>query len=172
VAIVGHSRGGMLGRALVARHPERVGHLVTLGSPLVAEPRDLHPLLQLQMRAMRELPPIGRLDLAGAGCARAYDTHRAGEAGEECCSRFWADLAAPLPAHVAFTSLYTRSDGVVRWRSCLDPEARCVEVPGSHCGLAFHPEVLRRVAETLAHPLPRPQRRARPARRAHLALAA
>jgi hypothetical protein len=29
----------------------------------------------------------------------------------------------------------------VDWRACLDPYARCVEVDGSHCGMAVNPEV-------------------------------
>ena len=30
-----------------------------------------------------------------------------------------------------YVSMYTRSDGVVDWRACLDPEAQLVEVEGT-----------------------------------------
>jgi triacylglycerol lipase len=38
-------------------------------------------------------------------------------------------------------SIYSRSDGIVDWHACLDPHARCVEVDGSHCGMAVNPAV-------------------------------
>ena len=47
-------------------------------------------------------------------------------------------------------SVYSRSDGVVGWRSCLDPAAdKHVEVHSSHCGMAVHSGVYRVVAESL-----------------------
>jgi triacylglycerol lipase len=38
-------------------------------------------------------------------------------------------------------AIYSHSDGIVDWRSCLDPHAECVEVDGSHCGMAVNPRV-------------------------------
>jgi len=51
---------------------------------------------------------------------------------------------------VPLTSIYSRGDGVVRWRACLVGYARCVEVSGSHVGLAFNRKVYAEVARTLA----------------------
>ena len=48
------------------------------------------------------------------------------------------------------TSIYSKGDGVVRWRSCVVPYARCVEVTGSHIGLVFNRKAYRVVAEALA----------------------
>jgi len=60
-------------------------------------------------------------------------------------------LTAPLPADVPFTSIYTRGDGVVQWRHCLDRvAANNIEVGGSHCGLVFNREVYRRLGRLLA----------------------
>ncbi len=62
-------------------------------------------------------------------------------------------LADPLP--VPATSIYSRSDGVVAWRSCLDtpgPQRENVEVWSSHCGLGHHPAALLVVADRLAQP--------------------
>ena len=48
-------------------------------------------------------------------------------------------------------ALYSRSDGVIPWRNCMDPEAaRNFEVGGTHIGLAFNPRVYRIVASLLA----------------------
>ncbi len=49
-----------------------------------------------------------------------------------------------------FTSVFSRRDGIVDWRSCLDPQAKTVEVRTSHLGMAFDPVVLDIVVEALA----------------------
>jgi triacylglycerol lipase len=41
---------------------------------------------------------------------------------------------------------------VVRWQSCVADYAMCVEVRGSHFGLAFNRHAYRAVAEALAVP--------------------
>ena len=46
--------------------------------------------------------------------------------------------------------MFSRRDGIVDWRSCLDPQASTVEVATSHLGMAFDPGVLDIVCETLA----------------------
>jgi hypothetical protein len=38
----------------------------------------------------------------------------------------------------------------VRWQSCVVPYARCVEVRGSHVGLAFNRQAYREIGRTLA----------------------
>jgi triacylglycerol lipase len=62
----------------------------------------------------------------------------------------WPGLQAPFPADVPFTSIYSRTDGVVEWRACLDPAADQVEVRSSHFGMAVHPAVFREVGVRLA----------------------
>ncbi len=68
----------------------------------------------------------------------------------ECARRSWEATRAPLHREVSFTSVFSRRDGIVDWRSCLDPRARTVEVATSHLGMAFDPAVLDVVASTLA----------------------
>jgi pimeloyl-ACP methyl ester carboxylesterase len=66
----------------------------------------------------------------------------------------WKALAAPLA--VPCTSIYSRADGVVAWRACLQPEgpqSENVEVRGSHLGLGFNPAALWVIADRLAQPL-------------------
>ena len=57
----------------------------------------------------------------------------------------------PVPT----TSIYSRSDGIVHWQSCLEtegPERENVEVACSHTGMGFHAEALAVVADRLAQP--------------------
>lgn len=56
---------------------------------------------------------------------------------------------------VPVTNIYTRGDGIVPWRSCVDhpgPRRENVEVRGSHCGLGHNPAALVVIADRLAQP--------------------
>ena len=69
----------------------------------------------------------------------------------DCCQRFRRAMKAPYPDEVSFVSVYSRSDGIVDWRSCLDPDAdETVEVRASHCGMSANASVYRAVARSLA----------------------
>ena len=46
----------------------------------------------------------------------------------------------------------TKQDGVVRWQGAVVPEAECVEVTGSHVGLAVNRQAYRAIAQALARP--------------------
>ena len=67
----------------------------------------------------------------------------------ECCERFRADLAGDFPSDVGFTALYSRTDGVVDWRACLDPAAEQIEVRASHLGMGLNAEVYAEVGHAL-----------------------
>jgi triacylglycerol lipase len=56
----------------------------------------------------------------------------------------------PFPPEVALFSVYSRSDGVLRWQTCVADYAECIEVSGSHIGLAFNRQAYRAIAECLA----------------------
>ena len=59
------------------------------------------------------------------------------------------------PASIPATSIYTRSDGLVAWQACVEASGRrreCIEVMGSHCGLAVNAAALHAVADRLAQP--------------------
>ena len=49
--------------------------------------------------------------------------------------------AATAPLDVPAVSVYSKSDGIVPWRLCLDPSAECVEVHSTHTGMALDPDV-------------------------------
>jgi len=65
----------------------------------------------------------------------------------------YARLREPLP--VPTTAVYTRTDGIVAWRSCIEEEGpyrENVAVWSSHCGIGHHPMALRVIADRLAQP--------------------
>ena len=73
----------------------------------------------------------------------------------DCCARTRAAVVAPCPEEVQFISLYSRSDEVVNWESCLDPAAIQVEVDVSHIGMGYSREVWDAVADELGGRRPR-----------------
>jgi triacylglycerol lipase len=138
VAIVGQSRGGSFARVLAVRRPDLVSGIVTLGTPLL-DPLAVHPLVRAQVIAVGALGTVGAPGLFRRSCLYG-----------DCCESFWEDMSAPFPADVGFVSIYSRRDGVVDWRMCLDPAAEHVEVAASHCGMAVNPAAYRAVAGALA----------------------
>ena len=110
-AIVGQSRGGKLAKVLARRRPDLVSGVVALGSPQV-DPLAVHPLVRLQVEAVSRLGSLGAPGLFKRSCLDG-----------DCCSSFWEDLAEPPARGVRLVSVYSKSDGVVDWHSCLDPHA-------------------------------------------------
>jgi hypothetical protein len=112
--------------------------VVALGSPQT-DPLAVHPVVRLQVEAVSRLGSLGAPGLFKRSCLDG-----------KCCSSFWEDLAQPLPAGVRLVSVYSKSDGVVDWRSCLDPDAsELVEIRASHCGMAVSAAAWRAVAAAL-----------------------
>jgi hypothetical protein len=66
-----------------------------------------------------------------------------------CCAEFRRLLNVPLSPNMETLAVYSRTDGIVDWRACLDPHAQCVEVEGSHCGMAVNPAVYRELERML-----------------------
>jgi hypothetical protein len=126
VSLVGWSLGGLYARELARAHPDEVRLVVTLATPF----RDISATHAARLVGLR---PGGR----PLREARALHEH----------------LRRPLP--VPTTSIYSRSDGIVAWRSCLEEEGtqrENVEVACSHTGMGFHPEALAVIADRLAQP--------------------
>ena len=138
VALVGHSRGAHFVKALATRRPDQVSAAVSLGAGLDT-PFDISVPTQAAVAAVRSYHARKGDRIAQKGCFTA-----------ECACRFTRDYSGPFPESVPLTSIYSRGDGVVRWRACLVPYADCVEVTGSHVGLAFNRKAYRALAEALA----------------------
>ena len=137
VVVIGQSRGGVMAKALAARRPDLVSGVIGLGSP-IRSMLAVHPLVLAQ---------VGVVAALGGGRVPGMFSWRCLRG--DCCDRFRSALEGPFPEDVGYVSLFSRSDGVVDWHSCLDPAAHCVEVRSSHCGMSVNAEVYRAVAHAL-----------------------
>ena len=125
VSVIGWSLGGIFARPLGRRHPDAVRQVITLASPI-------------RLR-----------DHAHSNARRAYELVE---------KRHTETIQLPLeaglgPLPVPATSVYTRLDGIVAWRACLDQPSRLaenVEVYASHFGIGHHPAALWVIADRLS----------------------
>ena len=131
VTLVGHSRGGLLAKVLSQRRPNNIEQVITLGSPLA----DFTDVAFVTRAAVSMVTTANEL-----GFGRRLRAE----------GRFAHDLR--LPPAVPTTSIYTRSDDVVNFRSCLRPDIPAISVWGSHNGLVVNPEVYRLLGRLLARP--------------------
>jgi pimeloyl-ACP methyl ester carboxylesterase len=125
VSIVGWSLGGVYARDLALQAPDLVRCVVTLGSPFAN-------------------------DVRATNATRLYEA-LSGET-VEVDSELRKAIAGDLP--VPATSIYSRTDGVVNWRTCLlrpSDTAENIEVHlASHTGLGVNAAALWAVADRLA----------------------
>jgi len=135
--VVGQSRGGELGRVLAVRNPEHVSTLVMLGSP-VRGPLNVGSAV---LSAVRSIARLGDVGVPGMFSSECRDG--------DCCAAFRRDLLASMPADVRAVSVYSRSDPIVAFESCLDRCAEHVEVRSSHAGMSVNAEVYRVLARVL-----------------------
>jgi pimeloyl-ACP methyl ester carboxylesterase len=131
VSLVGHSRGGLLAKVYAQRKPDGVEQVIALGSPLA----DWTDLAAITHHAVGVVRTVNQL---------AYGRRMNPE------GRFTYDLR--LTPTVPTTSIYTKADDVVNFRSCLRPDIPAIQVWGSHNGLVVNPEVFRLVGRLLARP--------------------
>jgi len=126
LSLVGWSLGGIYARELARRFPTMVRQVITLASPF----RDVDAVNVPQfLRRRAESRPLR----------------------DQAALR--AQLAAPLP--VPSTAIYSRTDGIVAWRSCREepgPERENIEVVSSHLGIGHHPVAMLTIADRLAQP--------------------
>jgi len=124
VALIGWSLGGYLAREAARDAPASVSRVITLGSPVVGGPKYTLVGRYFESRGMS-------LDDIEAVVDARYDQ----------------------PLQVPVTAIYSRRDGVVAWLGCIDERSADVEhleVPTSHIGLGFAPEVYGIIADRLA----------------------
>ncbi len=138
VHLVGHSLGGILSRSAATRHPELVESVITLASPF---------------RGVRSHP--GVLEMSRRIRSRIFK-----EEGKQIeypdCFTGHCDCAAVtamqkgLPKEINQTAVYTKSDGIVHWKSCVSrTETNNFEVTGTHVGLVFNFQVYKLIAKRL-----------------------
>jgi pimeloyl-ACP methyl ester carboxylesterase len=138
VHVIGHSLGGVLGRALASQMPDRVASVITLGAPFRGV--SVHPMI-----------------LEAVNLVRGHIHERNGEQvlpscyTGACTCRFLESLVVKLPRQVRRTAVYTKTDGIVDWKVCrTGSRANDFEVPGTHIGLVFNPLVYDLIARRLA----------------------
>jgi triacylglycerol lipase len=137
VRIVGHSLGGMLARGVAARRPDLVSGLVTMGSPMLA-PGAHHVSLSASVAVLVRLSRAGFPGVMSEDCVAGA-----------CARQSFDEGRAPLADSVDFTAIYSRRDGIVDWRACIDPLATPLEVRASHLGMALDPRAIAAVTQAL-----------------------
>jgi pimeloyl-ACP methyl ester carboxylesterase len=123
VALVGWSLGGYICREAARDLPDTVERVVTFGSPTQGGPKYTAAADFFRKRGM-DLDWIE----------------------EEVAGRESNPIRQPI------TAIYSRSDGIVDWRACIDhdsPNVRHVEVNAAHLGMGFNPAVWEQVVKAL-----------------------
>ncbi len=130
VSIVGQSLGGIYARELAREFPGAVRSVVTLGSPFSGTRRGgTNPWVMRLFERMSE---------------QTVDEMRINR----------AELSEP-PAQTPVTALFSRTDGVVNWRACLEQDTgktENIEIVSSHTGMVVQPLALHIIADRLAQP--------------------
>lgn len=140
VRLVAHSLGGTLARAAAARRPELVAQVITLGSP-IHELR-IHRFVIRLSRAVESITP------SPEDVPRAHNGHF--HSGS-CSCELWDAMTQHLPAEMPHASIYSKTDGIVDWRSSVDdPPGVNREVQASHIGLLVNAQAYKAIAELLA----------------------
>ncbi|MFT4754253.1 MAG: pimeloyl-ACP methyl ester carboxylesterase [Salibacteraceae bacterium] len=128
VTIIGWSLGGIYGRQMAKEKPELVRQVITLGSPFrgINEPNNATWLYNLISKGKRVI---------------------------DIDASLLADLPKPTP--VPTTSIFSKQDGVVAWKTCMDEHetdiAQNIQVRGSHIGLSVNATVLKIIADRLMY---------------------
>lgn len=130
IGIIGQSLGGIYARELAKIRPDQTNHVVTLGTP------------------------INGSDGSGsrvAGFYKLLNFHQLRDGKLEHAFEDWnvAD-APPVPT----TAIYSKSDGICHWRTCIQhgqhPHVENLEISGSHLGMGVSGEVLVAISERLS----------------------
>jgi len=127
ISLVGWSLGGIYARQIAKMVPDKVRSVISLGSPFAGSPK-------------------------ATNAWRVYE-FASGQSVEDSDHKMAGALATPPP--VPTTSVFSRTDGICAWQTCINEESEQVEnieVYGSHCGLGHHPAAVYAVADRLAQP--------------------
>jgi len=126
VSIIGWSLGGVYARQLAKQHPKLVRQVITLGSPFrgISKSNNASWIYNL-------LPGNKRVVDLDPGLLK--------------------DL--PIPAPVPTTAIYSKEDGIVPWRYCMEKKEdslhQNIQVRGSHLGLGVNLSVFEIIEDRL-----------------------
>jgi len=127
VNLVGWSLGGVIAREVARAAPEMVHRVVTYGTPVLGGPTHT----------------VGAESIGQAECERITELQE--------------HLDETDPIRVPITAIFTRRDGALDWRSCIDRSSLNVtmlEATSTHVGLGIDPDVWIAVARALAEKRP------------------
>lgn len=128
MTIIGQSLGGVYARELARVQPDAVRMVITLGSPFGSLTTNTsHPFLTRLFKAMSGVTP-------------------------ENAQKQRLTTDPKVAPSVPCTAVYSKTDGVVPWQSCIEHVEQSnenIEVIGSHIGMGFHPHVLHVIADRL-----------------------
>jgi len=122
VSLVGWSLGGVYAREMAKELPKLARCVITLGTPFAGHPRTTNAW-------------------------RFYEL----VSGQSVHDSELLEQIRGLPS-VPTTSIYTKTDGVVAWQSCINesaPHAENIEVHASHVGMGLNPLALYAIADRL-----------------------
>jgi esterase/lipase len=128
VSLVGWSRGGILAREVAREHPEWVERVITIGSPVK-----------------------GGTSVSSIGAMVKRET---GLTSKEMSQLL--KLRQLTPIKVPVRAIYSKFDGVVSWKACIDEVSDNVEhfeIHGSHIGMGTNVDVYRLLPKLLAEKL-------------------
>lgn len=124
VSVIGWSLGGIYAREIAKIRPDLIRQVITLGSPFKGDSNSTNATFLYELLSKDK-------------------SHKNPD--------FLTRISAPPP--VPFTSIYSKTDGVVYWESSLERTSECIEnieIPGaSHLGLAHNPITLYVIANRL-----------------------
>ena len=123
--LVGWSRGGIIARETARDLPHLVHSVITMGTPV-----------------------HGGLNATSIRSVVQRDTGITPESVRQLMRE-----RQHRPIETKITALYSRTDGVVAWRACIDhdsPNVTHIAVSSSHSGMGHHARVFQLIARTLA----------------------
>jgi pimeloyl-ACP methyl ester carboxylesterase len=129
VSLIGWSLGGVYAREMSKLSPKAVRNVITLGTPFAKSPRSTNAWRVYSMLSGETLP-------------------------DELALRTIAE-APPVP----YTSLYSKTDGVVAWPSSIQQPVASntsienIEIFASHLGIGANPAAWYVIADRLAQPV-------------------
>jgi pimeloyl-ACP methyl ester carboxylesterase len=135
VSLVGHSLGGLIARHVAHDLPDSVRQVITIGSPNGMDEKSSN-VTGLLTKVYASFNPEAVMRESNLRLT------------PERLERWRRSPDVPL------TAIYSRTDGIVHWTACLDPEdhefSQNVMVPASHVGLVHHPLTLWVLADRLS----------------------
>ena len=123
VHLIGWSHGGYLARELARERADLIGQVVTLGTPVVGGPKYTVFAKRFQSRGM---------DVEAVAAA--------------------IEIRNKISMCTPVTAIYSRQDGIVAWKACIDDtgtNVEHVEVRTTHFGFGFCVDVYKIIAQRL-----------------------